>query len=321
MSRLENKIALGVGNGAAAGALWGIVFLAPQVLRGFEPVQLSVARYLIYGVVALLLLVPHWRALPKLGRAEWITLVWLSLLGNIVYYVLLSQAVQFAGGAPTSLIIGLLPVVVTLWGAREDGALRFRDLLPPLALSCAGVGLISYQALHASGVGSHSGRQLLGFFCAFGALASWAAYAIGNSWSLRRFSEFSSHQWSLLTGLITGALALVMGVGLIFRHATTHSNGEWLRFWVVSAVVAILASVIGNKFWNQASRLLPLALTGQMIVFETLFALLYSFLWERRYPTALELLAAVCLVSGVFWCAGLHGPLPEAAGEMVSEAL
>ena len=40
------------------------------------------------------------------------TLVWLSLLGNIVYYVLLSQAVQVAGSAPTSLIIDLLPVVV-----------------------------------------------------------------------------------------------------------------------------------------------------------------------------------------------------------------
>jgi len=321
MSRHENKIALGIGNGVAAGALWGIVFLAPQVLRGFAPVQLSVARYLIYGVLALLLLIPHWRELPKLGRSEWVTLVWLSLLGNIVYYVLLSQAVQMAGGASTSLIIGLLPVTITLWGTREDGALRFRDLVLPLLLCCVGVGLISYQAFHAGGMGNSSGRQVLGFLCAFGALASWTAYAIGNSWSLKHFSAFSSHQWSLLTGLVTGGLALLMGVGLRFQHAALHPRDEWLRFWAVSAAVAVLASICGNKFWNQASRLLPLTLTGQMIVFETLFALLYSFLWERRYPTALELLATICLVSGVFWCAKLHSHSPEAVNEMVSEAL
>lgn len=319
MSRHENKIALGVGNGVAAGALWGIVFLAPQVLHGFAPAQLSVARYLIYGVLALLLLIPYWRTLPKLGRSEWIALIWLSLLGNILYYVLLSQAVQLVGGAATSLIIGLLPVVVTLWGTREDGALRFRDLVLPLVLCCAGVVLISFQAFHAVGVVGNNGHQLLGFLCAFGALASWAAYAIGNSWSLKRFPGFSSHQWSLLTGIVTGALALVMGAGLSFQRAVPHPHRDWLRFWIVSTAVAVLASIVGNRFWNQASRLLPLTLTGQMIVFETIFALLYSFLWERRHPTLLELFAALCLLSGVFWCATLHTLSPEAANDLVQE--
>ena len=121
---MKSNILVGVGNGVAAGAFWGLVFLAPQVLGNFSALQLSAARYLAYGVVAVLLLAPRWRALSgRLGRAEWLALVYLSLLGNILYYLFLASAVQWAGGASTSLIIGLLPVVVTLVGARDEGAL------------------------------------------------------------------------------------------------------------------------------------------------------------------------------------------------------
>ena len=70
--------------------------------------------------------------------------------------------------------------------------------------------------------------------------------------------------------------------------------------------MAVVASILGNAFWNRASRLLPLTLTGQMIVFETLFALLYAFAWQRRWPSLLELLAIVLLVGGVLLCAHAH---------------
>jgi drug/metabolite transporter (DMT)-like permease len=47
-------------------------------------------------------------------------------------------------------------------------------------------------------------------------------------------------------------------------------------------------------------------MTGQMIVFETLFALLYGFLWEGRWPTGLEWLAMGLLIAGVLSCASAH---------------
>jgi drug/metabolite transporter (DMT)-like permease len=306
MKRRERQIFFGIGNGVAAGALWGFVFLAPQLLPGFTPAQLSVSRYLIYGVLALLLLIPRWKEIPHLGRNEWFALAWLSMLGNIIYYVLLGRAVKLAGGAPASLIIGLLPVVVTVFGARADGAVKLRKLILPMLLCCIGVALMGYQASHAGVPGTDLTHRMIGFLCAFGALASWAAYAVGNSRYLARLSNISAHDWSLLTGIVTGAFALLLGFFVLLLQPASHSNAEWLRFWSVSAGVAILASIIGNRFWNQASRLLPLTLTGQMIVFETLFALLYSFLWERRLPSPLEVLAILCLVLGVLWCASQH---------------
>ena len=43
-----------------------------------------------------------------------------------------------------------------------------------------------------------------------------------------------------------------------------------------------------------------------MIVFETVFALLYAFLWEQRWPRLLEALAIACLLAGVYGCTAAH---------------
>jgi drug/metabolite transporter (DMT)-like permease len=43
-----------------------------------------------------------------------------------------------------------------------------------------------------------------------------------------------------------------------------------------------------------------------MILFETLFALLYAFIWEQRLPTGLEGAAIVLLVAGVLSCTAAH---------------
>lgn len=304
---MQGKILIGVGNGVAAGAFWGLVFLAPQVLDQFSALQLSAARYLAYGVVAVLLLLPRWRALaPRLGRAEWFALAYLSLLGNILYYLFLASAVQWAGGASTSLIIGLLPVVVSVIGARDQGALKLSTLIPPMALCLFGVALVGVEALSAETAKGDVATRAAGLLCGFGALASWSAYSVGNSRWLARRPDISSHDWSLLTGIVTGALALLLVVPAFAHGADGHGAADWLRFWAMATAVAIFASVVGNAFWNRASRLLPLTLSGQMIVFETLFALLYGFLWEQRWPTAVEIVAIVCLVCGVLWCASLH---------------
>lgn len=266
--------------------------------------QLSAGRYLAYGMVAAVLVAPSWRRLTGLlSRREWWALVWLSFLGNILYYVFLANAVQRGGVAMTSLVIGLLPVAVTLAGSRHaqvQGHAPLRRLLPSLALSVAGLGCIAWQTLSTGSIGS-----LTGLLCAAGALVSWTVYAVHNSRWLGRLHGVTASEWSLLTGVVTGAEALVL-VPASLAAATPHSAHAWLVFGGVVTSVAVLCSVVGNALWNHASRVLPLALTGQMIVFETLFATLYGYLWEQRWPTLAEGAALALLVAGVVACARAH---------------
>lgn len=303
----NSTLMLGVGNGVAAGAVWGLVFLAPLLLKDFSALQISAGRYLAYGLIAALLLAPRWRAVAaQVGRAEWIALAGLSLLGNILYYVLLANAIWWAGGPASALIVGLVPVVVTVMGTREEGALAFRSLVGPLALCLLGVVLVGYEALAADRAASDPLTRLLGLACAVGALASWTVYSVWNGRWLARRPDISAHDWSLLTGVTTGGLALLLAIPAFAGDGVGHDAGGWALFWGVGVGIALLASVLGNGFWNSASRLLPLTLAGQMIVFETLFALLYGFIWEQRLPTGLEVLAIACLIGGLLWCARVH---------------
>ena len=292
---------LGIGAGITAGAFWGLVFLAPELAPGFSPLQLSAGRYLAYGIVAALLVARAWpRLRQRLSWADWRGLAWLSLAGNIVYYLFLAQAVQSGGVAMTSIVIGLLPITVSLAGAREHGALPLRRLAPSLLLGGAGLACIGWDALDAA-----DGGSAIGLLCAVGALLSWTFYAVANRRWLARLDGISANEWSLLVGVMTGAQALLLALPA-FPGSAAHTGAEWLRFLGVVTAVGIFCSVVGNALWNHASRALPMALMGQMIVFETLFASLYGFLWERRWPGGLEAAALVLLVAGVVSCAAAH---------------
>lgn len=311
----SNTILRGILFGALAGAAWGLVFLAPELTREFSPWQLSAGRYLAYGAFAAILIAPRLRSVAsRLGAPEWWALVWLSLLGNVIYYVFLSSAVQLGGMAMTSLVIGFLPVAVTIIGSRGHGAVPIRKLAPSLALGLAGIACVAWQSLSAGRSAADSSQQIIGFFCALGALVSWTTYAVGNSRWLARLHDISAHDWSLLTGLVTGLLSVFVALPAFTLLLEPHSHAEWGRFFAVSAGVAIVASLFGNACWNKASRLLPLTMIGQMILFETLFALLYGFLWERRLPTLLETAAMVLVTASVLLCVSAHRVVDEGGG-------
>ena len=293
-----------------AGALWGLVFLAPRLLPDFNGVEMAAGRYLAYGLISLGLILPRWRRLRShVTQRDWLGLIWLALLGNTLYYVLLSTAVQTGGIAMTSLIIGFLPVAVTIIGSRDHGAVPLLKLVPSLVLCAAGALCIGGQAF-VRATTSAPATQVIGVLCAIGALVSWTTYAVGNSRYLVRLDGISAEDWNLLTGIVTGAQALVLVPIALAIHAghapLDRVPLDWPRLAGVSGAVAVLASMAGNALWNRMSRLLPLTLVGQMILFETLFALVYGFAWERRWPTALEAAAFVFVALSVMSCVAAH---------------
>ncbi|WP_439472916.1 DMT family transporter [Brevundimonas sp.] len=297
---------VGTACGVGAGAMWGLVFLAPKVAPDASPMLMSAGRYLAYGLIAVLLLAPRRRKVVGLLDAKaWRALAWLSLAGNIVYYLFLVVSVHFAGVAASALIVGMVPVMVAVWGLRDPDAPPLRKVGPPILLAALAVALIGWESLSREAAGRDAASVLIGLGCGLAALLSWSAYAVGNSRWMARLPQVSAHDWSLLTGVVTGGFALLLAVPAMLG-AGEASGEQWARLAAVSVGVAVLASIVGNAFWNQASRLLPLSMLGQMIVFETLFAFLYGYLWEGRGPTVIEVLAMILMIVSVIWCLRAH---------------
>lgn len=305
----------GIVFGLLAGALWGAVFIVPILLPDFSPLELMIGRYVCYGALAAALMLP--RLLPLLRRlrcSDWLAMLRQALAGNVVYYLLLAYGVKLAGVAPTSLIIGLLPLSVTIFGHKDHGALPLRRLALPLLVVALGIVCINLDMFSHEGVARAAGatlaHRLLGVLCAACALACWTWYALDNARFLKRHAHFSAVEWAMLYGLASGAIALVVGtVALLLQHAELAEGAparNWPYFWLVSLLLALGASMIGNYLWNMASRLVPVTLSGQLILSETLFALLYGFLLAQRMPRPLEWAAMLLLAAGVLWSVHAH---------------
>lgn len=310
---------IGVLCGLLAGALWGMVFIVPELLGAFSPLEMAVGRYVAYGAFAFGLLLPRLKLLfATLVPADYAALLRHALAGNIVYYLLLAMGVKYAGVAPTSLIVGLVPVLVTLLGQNDHGAVPLKRLALPLLLVAAGIACINIDTFAHAGPARAAGAILLGVLAASGALLCWSWYALDNARYLKRNPQFSSAQWSALYGLATGVIALLIGLAAWATGAawTPAPSRDWLLFWTCNLVVALGASVIGNQLWNIASRRVPVTLSGQLILFETLFALLYGFLYRGAGPRPLELAAIALLVAGVTWSVRAHaGPVGDLSPE------
>ncbi|MEA3117270.1 MAG: hypothetical protein QOI13_540 [Paraburkholderia sp.] len=326
----------GVMYGMMAGALWGTVFLVPRLLPDFAPALLGAARCMMYGLVSLAAAVPIARRVAaKLTRADLLALARLAFVGNLVYYIFLTAAVQRIGIGPTSLIVGVLPVTVTLAGRLDHGAVPLRRLVWPLALVVAGIVCINVDVFMGGPTQTHGGDavvanlvgKLVGVACAIGALASWTWFAVENARTLRRRNSegarFDSNEWSVLLGILTGVFgavlwlpAMALSTGTPGTVAAAGAAGidsaRWHAFWLLNLGLAVGASWLGNGLWNAAATRLPLTLSGQMIVFETLFALLYGFIYDARLPRPLEAAAIALLLAGVLWSVRRHSDAEQA---------
>jgi drug/metabolite transporter (DMT)-like permease len=325
------KIRHGVLCGLLAGALWGLVFLSPKVTHQFSPLSQTVVRYVCYGMFAVMFGVRSiWPLIQNLTFADWRRLIVLSLQGNILYYLCLATGVKYAGIAPTTLIIGVLPLTITLMGRHEHDSLPMRKLLLPSALIVLGIGAISLDVfLHSDNqLNSTPAQRAFALFAAACALALWTFYAYRNAQYLRAHPHVSASDWSNLTGVVTALLAVFMlFVGIVVARFSpqnllafnTNPNLDWLMFILVGGLaVAFCASWLGNMLWNKASQALPISLSAQLIVSESLFSLLYGFIYDARWPRSLEWAAMGLALSGVLWAIELHvrAHPKEAAPEM-----
>jgi drug/metabolite transporter (DMT)-like permease len=195
----------GVLAGLAAGALWGLVFVAPRMVTNFTPVDLAAGRFLAYGAVAAFVCASTRRPLPTASQA--LAALGLSILGFTGYYLLLVFAIRDAGTEVPALIIGTIPVWVMLLG--KPGHLRWAALVPGIALTAAGLALMTLASPARTGdVGG--ARFVHGLLLAVIALACWTAFALLNAAWLKRHGDVRVTDWANWLGLATGAGALVL---------------------------------------------------------------------------------------------------------------
>ncbi|MBC7609942.1 MAG: DMT family transporter [Polaromonas sp.] len=290
----------GIFAGLAAGALWGLVFVAPRMVPGLSPVDVTAGRFVSYGALSLVLMLTMRRAVWPTWR-QGLTAVSLSLLGFTGYYLLLVFAIRDAGSEMPSLIIGTIPIWMMLLG--RPAGLRLGALLPGLVLTLLGLVLMVRAATEVAVEGSvllpvpHFWR---GVAFAVASMVFWTAFGLMNAAWLKKHPEVTATTWANWLGVVTGlgALALWLVAGSDANVLLAQSNRAQAAMLCIATGVgsAWLATIL----WNIASQRLSASLCGQLIVSETIFALVYSFAWDAQWPTVIELVACTFFVVGIF---------------------
>ncbi len=313
----------GIAAGVAAGALWGLVFVAPSMARGFPPTDLTAGRFIVYGAMALGMLLwnlrgtPRWPTLRQAGAA-----LGLSILGFTGYYFLLVLAIRDAGTEMPALIIGTIPLWVVLLG--KPHGLRWAALVPGLLLTVAGLVLMAdvphggevvaatassgsaASPVLAASAASAAATYWRGIGLALVALVFWTAFALLNSAWLKRHPGVRAGDWANWLGIATGLGGLLLWLALGSPLPELAPRPGFGGFVLVCLAIGIGSSWLATMLWSIASQRLSASLCGQLIVSETLFALVYSFALEGHWPAPLQWAACALFTLGILASINAH---------------
>lgn len=300
---------VGILAGLATGALWGLVFVAPRMVSGLTAVDFTAGRFVSYGALSLVLML-LWRksVWPTLAQAA--MALGMSVLGFTGYYLLLVHAIEGAGTAVPSLIIGTIPIWMVMLG--KPVGLRWAGLVPGLILTALGLGLM-VQATYS--VGASEGMASLGaaasqaapqgtafwrgVIFAIAAMLCWTAFGVLNAAWLKKHPDISATAWANWLGIATGFGALALWIVTGSAVSTLQANAQIVQAVFLCVFTGVGSAWLATILWNIASQRLPASLCGQLIVSETLFALVYSFIWDAQWPTAVQLIACALFVCGI----------------------
>jgi drug/metabolite transporter (DMT)-like permease len=293
--------------GLAAGALWGLTFVAPRAVLPYTEFDLAILRYSAFGITSLILMACSKKFRPGPMNAKQIMLaLWLGMTGFVIYFICTSLSINLAGPAIAPLVIGALPLLLAIYGNWQDRNVSWSAIAIPLFLMALGLAIVNSASLMMALTAADQKKTLLGFGFAVLGLLSWFHYAILNAKAMRSDHAPNALAWTSLQGV--GAmlstipvvmLALLMGWSKLPELGFAGADGMRLIIWTI--LTGVFASWLAQYFWSVASQKLPLALSAQMIVSETIFALIYGFTFEGRLPHSAEMIGGVVLIFGVLW--------------------
>lgn len=280
--------------GVLAGAFWGTPFLAPLILTNFSAIEVAFIRFLFFGMISLIALPNIVTLLRQFSLKDILQALLLRACGFWLYTIMLFVGVKLTNGVIGALIVGTLPLTITLFSKPKFNY----KLVFGLILILTGIFILLGIPLFFSGFKSTLTHiHPVGVIFLLLALAMWTWYAIFNVRFIIKHPHMKSLHYSSLMGILS-----ILCILPIFLFSTNFKNiignPQFSEFLLWGAILGIGASWIANIFWAYCCRNSQPSIYGPLIVSETVFGLIYSFGFLHRLPYTNEFMAILLLISG-----------------------
>lgn len=281
---------------------WGLIFVVPSFIYGFNPIEIALGRFFFYGLLSFVWLLFNKRYLLSRSYIKaWKKAVWLGLISTIVCYTGMVFGMRFANPAVTALIYAMSPITIALVGNYRKKEFVFGRLFIPSILMAVGVVLANLQAFHYSS--KSPGEYILGLICGIMGLAAWTWYTVDNSHFLSNQPQMKVNDWSLMMGSATFVLVVFIGSFFVLLDQDMSKffvfDLKMQTFLIASLVMGTISTWLAFFFWNLGMKKLPISLAGQLMVFEVIFGLILIYFVENRLPLFMEAMGIVFMLIGV----------------------
>lgn len=301
---------IGVILGVLAGALWGLIYIAPLLLPEYNPVLVALGRFIAFGVVSLPFLYILRKDIARFAKKDWWEAFRLPLFGNVFFYSLLTTCIHFSGAPLAGMFMAVIPVLVAIVSniryASEGKALAWSAILPPLALIFVGLVIANWTEFELISQQSQSSGWDFWIGVGFGiaAVIAWTWFSIKNADWLLAHPTHSAKAWTALQGVTVLPVALALFVIVAYGFGAMDTTMGWLgsepmNFLGVSLMIGFLCSWVAMICWNEMSQRLPSALGGQLIVFRSVSAVIYALIYRGEWPTWSMVIGFIILMAGV----------------------
>ncbi len=302
----------------AACFIWGLIYVIPGFMPAFNPLEVSLGRYVCYGIVSVFYMLFFRRqALFKLKKKHWKQAFLFGFLANVGCYPAIVISMRYANPAIAALILGMSPISIAFYGNWKQRQCSYIDLLWPCLAMGIGLILANIPALEQSALEGSLFYYSIGLLFAFYALGTWTVYAVANGRLLQEDGSLDPCDWCSVIGIATLAWVAFF-VSIAFFFVPEHQFNKFIIwtpelqvFLTGSLVLGSLCSWFAFYLWNKGSCLLPVSFAGQLTIFETMFGLIFVYLVEQRMPIAIEFAGIAIIIGGIYASIHLFKDVPE----------
>lgn len=310
MAISTSNLIAGVVFAVAATLAWAFNFVAPYVTGAYSLYDLTAVRFLFAGSLGAASLLFYSSQRRQLRASQQWLAAGLGAIGYLGYGSCIAAGVALGGPVLTPALIGTVPVLLAVTGNVRERAMPWRKLVMPLALIGAGLWLVNI-GIWAQPLGDSQSIPLAIFF-SLGAIALWIAFSVLNKRAMAGIPECTTAVWTGLmmagAGMATlGVVPVIYWLGLFELPVLGFGLAAASQLYSWALIIALTSSVAGAWAWNAATRRLPVALSGQLIALESLFATGLALIFTGRPPTLAESAGLLIVLLGT--SLGIHAAL------------
>lgn len=295
--------------------IWGLIFIIPHFMSSFSSIEIAFGRYVFFGSASLLLLLKaRLQGFCRYPLSIWIKALFLSFLSG--YYLWVVLGIRYASPEICALILGTSPITIAFYGNWKQKEGNLNVLILPSLLILIGLMMINIPHII---VTKSSWEYSMGLICSFISLFSWSVYVVLNSRFLKTHSDMNSNDWATIQGVTTLFWVMMCGLayfllgGRLDVQKYCNWNPDTCAFFGGCATLGLLCSWVGAFLWNKASVYLSVSLAGQLMIFETIFGIVFVYMLNQQLPTLMECSGIILLLGAVIYGIRTLSPSPQHA--------